>query len=276
VTSASWPEPFPADLMDGRVCLVTGAARGIGAGIARRLSEHGGAVAVTDVDEAGAASLAAELREAGASAASCALDVRDTAAIDAAVAAIEGELGPVDVLVNNAGLFELTESVDVPDPEWELQIGVMLTGPFKLARRLGRDMLRRGEGAIVGTCSIGGFGGHPQRTAYNAAKGGLRVMTEVLATEWAARGVRVNAVAPAVTRTEILTGVLESGSGRIKADEFAERTPLGRIAESGEIADSVLFLSSALSSYVTGEVLAVDGGWLASDGFPHPAQGDPR
>ncbi len=153
---------------------------------------------------------------------------------------------------------------------WQLQIDVMLTGPFKLMRRVARDMLERGSGSIVNICSIGGFGGHPQRTAYNAAKGGLRVLTEVLATEWASRGIRVNAVAPAVTRTEILTGVLESAGGKIKAEEYESRTPLGRIAETEEVADAVAFLASPRASYVTGEVLAVDGGWLASDGFPPP------
>src|SRR5690606_11586152 len=98
-----------------------------------------------------------------------------------------------------------------------------------LMRRVVRDMLVRDGGAVVNTCSIGGFGGHPQRSAYNAAKGGLRILTEVLATEWAPHGVRVNSVAPAVTRTEILQNVLESAGGAIKANEYAERTPLGRI-----------------------------------------------
>jgi NAD(P)-dependent dehydrogenase (short-subunit alcohol dehydrogenase family) len=271
VSAQAWPEPFAPDLMAGRVCLVTGASRGIGAAIARRLAEHGADVAVSDLDVEVAGAFAAELRNAGLTALPYALDVRSTETIETTVAAVEEQLGPVDVLVNNAGLFELTETVDVPDDEWQLQIDVMLSGPFKLARRIGREMLARGSGSIVGTCSIGGFGGHPQRTAYNAAKGGLRVMTEVLAVEWASRGVRVNAVAPAVTRTEILSEVLESGGGRIKVDEYAERTPLGRIAESVEIADAALFLVSGLSSYVTGEVLAVDGGWLAADGFPPPA-----
>lgn len=263
-----WPEPFAASEFAGRTALVTGAAQGIGAAIAGRLAELGAAVAVSDVNEGGALAKASELRAGGARAIGLRLDVRDTEEIEDAVARTSGELGPMDVLVNNAGLFVLTESTDVPDDEWELQIGVMLSGPFKVTRRVGREMLRRGTGSIVNICSIGGFGGHPQRTAYNAAKGGIKVMTEVLATEWAPRGIRVNAVAPAVTRTEILTNVIRSGGGAIKVDEYEQRTPLGRIAETYEIADAVTFLASRRAAYITGETLVVDGGWLASDGFP--------
>jgi NAD(P)-dependent dehydrogenase (short-subunit alcohol dehydrogenase family) len=268
-----WAEPFAADEFADRVCLVTGAAQGIGGAIATRLAECRASVAVTDISLGGAQEKAAALRAAGLRAMAYELDVRDTLHIESAIAAVEAELGALDVLVNNAGLFILTESVDVPDPDWQLQIDVMLTGPFKLARRAARGMLERGRGAIVSTCSIGGFGGHPQRAAYNAAKGGLKVLTEVLATEWASRGVRVNGVAPAVTRTEILDRVIESGGGAIQVDDYAGRTPMGRIAEAHEIADAVLFLASDLASYVTGQTLVVDGGWLASDGYPTLREG---
>lgn len=267
--SAGWPEPFAADELAGQASLVTGAAQGIGGAIATRLGELGAAVAVTDLNREGAEAKARELRAAGCEAFALRLDVRDTFEIEAAVSEAEAKLGGIDVLINNAGLFQLTESVAVPDAEWQLQIDVMLTGPFKLMRRVTREMLARGTGSIVNVCSIGGFGGHPQRTAYNAAKGGIKVMTEVLATEWASRGIRVNAVAPAVTRTEILDHVIRSAGGAIKADEYAERTPLGRIAEAREIADGVAFLASPRAAYITGETLVIDGGWLASDGFPH-------
>jgi NAD(P)-dependent dehydrogenase (short-subunit alcohol dehydrogenase family) len=264
-----WPEPFAPDEMAGRTALVTGAAQGIGAAIATRLAELGAKVAVTDLNQDGAKEKVRALRAAGWQASAFRLDVRDTEEIETAVSDVQSALGPIDVLVNNAGLFVLTETTAVSDAEWHLQIDVMLTGPFKLMRRVAREMLERGSGSIVNISSIGGFGGHPQRTAYNAAKGGIKVMTEVLATEWASRGIRVNAVAPAVTRTEILDQVIRSAGGAIKTDEYAGRTPLGRIAETEEIANGVAFLASGRASYVTGETLVIDGGWLASDGFPN-------
>ncbi len=264
----AWGDPFSQDELAGRVCLVTGAAQGIGATIATTLAEHGGVVAVTDINLAGARERADELCAAGLRAAAFQLDVRDSAAIDAAVDDVEATLGPLRLLVNNAGLCVVAPSVDVSDEEWQLHVDVMLSGPFKLSRRVGRGMLERGQGEIVNVCSIGAYGGWPQRTAYNTAKGGIRLLTELLAVEWAPHGVRVNGIAPAVTRTEIMADVIEKAAGAIRLDDFEGRTPMGRVAEPHEMADGVLFLASDRAAYVTGQTLPIDGGWLASDGYP--------
>jgi NAD(P)-dependent dehydrogenase (short-subunit alcohol dehydrogenase family) len=272
-TRDPWGDPLAATEFADATCLVTGAAQGIGGAIAAELGRRGATVAVTDINVARAQASAQALSAQGIRAQAFALDVRDTAAGEAVVAAVEKELGSVAVLVNNAGVCVVEPSVEVSDDEWARHLDVMLTGPFKLARRVGRGMLERRQGAIVNICSIGAYGGWPQRTAYNAAKGGIRVMTEVLAVEWAPFGVRVNGVAPAVTRTEIMDDVIAAAAGRISLDDFESRTPMGRVADPSEIAYAVAFLASDRASYITGQTLAVDGGWLASDGFPTERDG---
>lgn len=265
--TGGWDLGLPSDEFAGIVCLVTGAAQGIGQAIAKALAELGGRVVLADVNGAKVAETAARRRAEGLDVTDLALDVRDTDAIDAAFTRLESEWGSVEVLVNNAGVGKIDQSEDLPDGDWDLHVDVMLSGTFKMSRRAAGPMLDRGSGAMVNLCSIGGYGGHPQRAAYNAAKGGIRILTEVLATEWAPRGVRVNAIAPAVTRTEMTQEILDRAEGELRLDDYTDRTPLGRIAETEEQADVVAFLASRRAAYVTGQIVAVDGGWLASDGF---------
>jgi len=265
--TGGWDAGLSPDEFAGIVCLVTGAAQGIGQAIAEALAELGGRVVLADINGAKVAETAARLRAEGFEVTDLALDVRDTDAIDAAFTQLESGWGSVEVLVNNAGVGKIDQSEDLPDEDWDLHVDVMLSGTFKMSRRAAGPMLERGSGAMVNLCSIGGYGGHPQRAAYNAAKGGIRILTEVLATEWAPRGVRVNAIAPAVTRTEMTQEILDRAEGELRLDDYTDRTPLGRIAETEEQADVVAFLASRRAAYVTGQIVAVDGGWLASDGF---------
>ena len=266
--TGGWDDGLSPDEFSGTVCLVTGAAQGIGEAIAKTLAELGGRVVMADINAAQVAESAERLREAGLEVTDLALDVRDTAAIDAAFTQLESGWGSVEVLVNNAGVGRVDESEGLSDEDWDLHVDVMLSGTFKMSRRAASPMLERGSGAMVNLCSISGYGGHPQRAAYNSAKAGIRILTEVLAVEWAARGVRVNAIAPAVTRTAMLQEILDRAEGELRLEDYTDRTPLGRIAETPEQADVVAFLASRRASYITGQIVAVDGGWLASDGFP--------
>ncbi|WP_332643539.1 SDR family NAD(P)-dependent oxidoreductase [Aeromicrobium sp.] len=267
-TGDPWPAPFAPDELAGRICLVTGAARGLGASFAETLGRHGATVVVTDIDLPGAKDCASTLVASGIEATALELDVSDTAAIDDVVASIERDIGTVGILINNAGLCVVRPSVEVSDAEWDLHQKVMLTGPFKLARRVAPGMQQLGRGSIVNICSISAFGGWPQRAAYSAAKAGLKSLTEVLAVEWAITGVRVNGLAPAVTRTEMTDDVVAGSSGSISLRDFEGRTPMARLGETAEMADAALFLASDRAALITGQIVPVDGGWLASDGFP--------
>ena len=258
---------FRSDEFAGHVCIVTGAARGIGAAIADALGRHGGTIVILDRDGEAARERAEVLSRSGRDAFALEADVTDSSALARMVEHVEAHIGPPRVLVNNAGLFALAPSHVLSEADWRLQVDVLLTGTFLATRAVAPGMLERGEGAIVNISSIGGLGGHPGRSAYNAAKAGVVVLTEVLGVEWATRGIRVNAVAPGVTRTEMTDEVLRSPTGKAKLATYEKRTPMGRIADVHEIAACVAFLASARASFITGVTLPVDGGWLASAGI---------
>lgn len=266
------------DLYDlhGKVAIVTGGAGILGSETTAALADHGAAVAVVDIDAERAAEHAAALeREFGGRAIGLACDVTDEASIAAMTERVEGELGPVDILHNNAAtkgpdLAKMFASVADYDLEtWRAIMAVNLDGLFLVSRHVGTGMAERGRGSIIHTSSIYGLMGPDQRIyegseylgrpinsppVYSASKGGVVGLTTYLATYWAAQGVRVNALTP---------GGIRSGQNDVFEARYSNRIPLGRMAEAREVAAGLLFLASDASSYVTGQNLHVDGGLSA-------------
>jgi NAD(P)-dependent dehydrogenase (short-subunit alcohol dehydrogenase family) len=240
-----------------RICVVTGGARGIGEAIGTRFAAEGGTVAVLDLDGAAAAETAARLGGTG-----HACDVSSRAAVQAAVAEVLAAHGRIDVLVNNAGIGLAGPSETFSDEDWNTSIGVMQTGVFLCSQIIGQHMLDRGRGTIVNISSINAWAAFPMRLAYCAAKAAVVAMTEVLAIEWADRGIRVNSVAPGVTRTALVQKGIDDGV--IDVPAYKARTPMHRLGEPDEISRAVLYLAcDEDSSFVTGTTLCVDGGWTA-------------
>jgi NAD(P)-dependent dehydrogenase (short-subunit alcohol dehydrogenase family) len=248
--------------LEGRVVLITGGGAGIGRASALAFGRGGASVMVTDLDGDAAEAVADGLSQGGAPSHAMALDVADEAEVEQVVAAAIERFGRIDVLVNNAGIGARMATLDLPTERWNRVLEVGLNGTFYCSRAAARSMIAQGRGAIVNVASIMGLsgGGLYPNPAYHAAKGGIVNLTRALALEWAAHGIRVNAVAPAFTRTALVEPLLADNR---MMDAIIGSTPLGRLVEPEEIADAVVFLASDAATMITGHTLPVDGGWLA-------------
>lgn len=254
------------------VALVTGGGAGLGEAMCRLFAARGWSVLVTDIDDAAAEAVAASL---GGAATAWACDVSSTRSVERALERANQITGRIDCLVNNAGTIHPAPSHQISDADWETLIGVHLGGTFRMARAALPLLARSRTPAVVNVSSVCAARGFPGRLSYAAAKAAIEAVTRTLAVEWALIGVRVNAVAPGFVLTAASQKLYESGGADIKSRE--RLIPLGRFGRPEEIAEAVLWLGSDASSYVTGQVLAVDGGYLV-DGRtgPDPAFLDPQ
>jgi 3-oxoacyl-[acyl-carrier protein] reductase len=246
------------------VAIVTGGANGIGWAISCEAARADWTVAIFDSDADRGVARVAEAKAKGWRISSYPVDVADEAAVRTSVDKVILRHGRIDGLVNNAGITFAGELLDLDFADWRKVAAVNLDGAFHCLRAAGRHMLDKGSGAVVNVASIAAERGAPGRAAYAVSKAGLVSLTKVAAVEWAARGVRVNAVAPGYVDTDLLQSAIEAG--RIDPRDILSRIPVRRLASPDEIARVVLFLLGPDSAYMTGQVLTIDGGFLADYG----------
>jgi gluconate 5-dehydrogenase len=245
--------------LDGKVAVITGASRGIGAYLAEALARAGARVALLGRDEAALASSAAALTSAGLEARYFLADVSQAASLDAVFDSMVQVMGRVDILVNNAGVEELCPSVDVTEALWDKIVGTNLKGAFFAAQAAGRRMSR--GSSILNLCSLTSEVGVAGAAAYGASKSGLAGLTRALATEWAVRGIRVNGIGPGYFRTA-LTEAFYRDEQWLKT--MLPKIPLQRFGALEDLGGAAVFLCSEAAAYITGQVLYVDGGYLAA------------
>jgi NAD(P)-dependent dehydrogenase (short-subunit alcohol dehydrogenase family) len=244
--------------LDMKTALVTGGAKGIGLAISQELVALGWNVVVTGRDAAAIDTAVAGLASSPGKAIGRVMDVRNRTSIDAVIADTRNEFGSLDSLINCAGVIIRNESEVLSEADWETVIDTDLSGVFKCSQAAFADLEKAKGATIVNVGSIAGSVGIAGRAGYTAAKAGLEGLTRTLGLEWADRDIRVNAVAPGWTRTEMVAGGIKDG--RLSEAALTSRIPQKRLAEPSEIAKVVLFLMSSDSSYITGQTITVDGG----------------
>lgn len=247
--------------LDGRTAVVVGGTSGIGRAIAHGLAEAGADVVCTSRRTEQVEAAAGEIEGFGRRTIRCVSDVADRASLDNLLNETKSAFGKVDVLVNSAGITKRTPSLDVADEEWNSILETNVTGTLRTCQVFGRHMIENEYGRIINIASLSTFVSLFEVAAYAASKAAVASLTKSLAIEWAKHGVNVNAIAPGVFRTALNEKLLDETP---RGQEFLLRTPMGRFGKVEELAGAAVFLASEAASFVTGEVLVVDGGFLAS------------
>jgi NAD(P)-dependent dehydrogenase (short-subunit alcohol dehydrogenase family) len=247
----------------GKVTIITGGGRGLGAALASGFASAGARVVIGDQDEQTAQASAASIRERGGSALATRCDITSESDVRALVDLALQTYGQLDVLLNNAGINIPKPAEELAPQEWSRIVGVNLTGTFLCCQTGGAVMLRQGDGCIINICSVHGHVGSyvHKAAAYNASKAGIVNLTRSLALEWGERGVRVNGISPGALRTELM-------ATRLANETYVQRTldrlAIKRIGTPEDIVGTAIFLASPAAGWLTGQILAVDGGWLAA------------
>ena len=247
--------------LDGKVALVTGAGSGLGRAMALALGEAGADVAAVGRRKEAVEETAAEIAALGRKSLALSADVSDSAQIRKAVKEVESGLGPIDVLVNAAGVYNADESLEVSEEDWRFVIDVNLTGTFLCTQAVAAGMVARGRGSIINVGTfLGERGQRAARAAYNASKAGVVALSRALSVEWGSKGVRVNCISPGAHRTPMTEAALTNPDVE---KWLNEKTVLGRVGEPRDIAGLCLFLASDASAYISGvNVFEDGGGWL--------------
>lgn len=245
----------------GKCALITGSSRGLGLTLTRGLAQAGARVILNGRDSGRLNAAVAELCEQDLDARGYSFDVTDCEALDAAVTQIESQCGAIDILVNNAGIQRRGALIDLAVGTWREMLEVNLTGPFLAAQRVARGMIDRGRGKIINICSLMSEVSRPTVAAYAAAKGGLKMLTRSMAVEWAKHNIQTNAIGPGYFLTDMTQPLADDA----EFDAWLRsRTPAGRWGRPDELIGAAVFLASAASNFVNGQVIYVDGGILAA------------
>jgi len=247
--------------LEGKVAVVTGGTSGIGRALSLGLADAGADVIATARREQQVEDTAAEIEKRGRRTLRFPSDVGDRGSMEALCVEALKSFGRVDILVNCAGIIKRTPTLDLPEEEWTNILNVNLTGTLRACQVFGRPMIERGYGRVINIASLNSFVALNEVAAYAASKAGVASLTRSLAVEWSKKGVTVNAVAPGVFRTDLNAQLLDSTP---RGQELLMRTPMGRFGKTEELVGAVVYLASDSASFVTGQIIVVDGGFLSS------------
>jgi NAD(P)-dependent dehydrogenase (short-subunit alcohol dehydrogenase family) len=248
-------------LVSGSRALVTGAGSGIGRATALSLVRQGCLVALLDIEPEGINQLASEIGDAGGVAVPIVASVADPESVASAFAEMDAAFGGIDILINNAGITGNKASLNLDSETWSQVVAINQSGTFYCAQQAGKRMQASGGGIIVNLASIYGLVAAPSRLAYGATKAAVVMMTKILAVEWAQHNIRVNCVAPGYVETPGTSALAQAGV--IDLEALRQRTPQGRLAQPAEVASAIVRFCDEEAAHITGQVLAVDGGWSA-------------